>query len=299
MFAFWLSAARRWRESGLLGINRRNAACILDRNPRSRFPIVDDKRLMAELCDRIGVPTPAIFGTLSRHGDLRKLSELLHDRTEFVIKPSRGSGGRGILVIAQRENDIFRKANGRLIDLDGLRCHASDILSGMFSLGGQPDQVLLQKRVRPHPIFTPVALHGVADIRIVLYRFEPALAMLRLPTLASNGRANLHQGGIGAGIDLEHGRTFHAIDRGHRIDRHPDTGESLLDRQIPHWQAMIDMARKTARAVGLGFVGIDIVLDENEGPQLLEANARPGLAIQMANDCGLTKVMNEIDASLD
>ena len=33
---FWLfKAARRLRELGILGMNRRNAACILDHNPRS------------------------------------------------------------------------------------------------------------------------------------------------------------------------------------------------------------------------------------------------------------------------
>jgi alpha-L-glutamate ligase-like protein len=159
--------------------------------------------------------------------------------------------------------------------------------------------VLLQARVRPHRAFADISPRGVADVRIVLYRFEPALAMLRLPTLASNGRANLHQGGIGVGIDLASGRAHYAISGACPIDRHPDTGAPLLNRVVPGWGAIVEMARKTARAVGLGFVGIDIVLDEQEGPLLLEANARPGLTIQLANDAGLLTAIEEIDRRLD
>ena len=291
----WWSAFRQMRRRGVLGINRRNAACILDRNPSSRLAIVDDKLLMAELCSRIGVPSPAIIGSIARHGDLRLLEPLLHGHDEFVIKPARGSGGRGIVVVCGREGGRFRTANGRSIDVDGLRAHGADVLSGLFSLGGQADRLILQERVRPHPAFAPVAPQGVADIRIVLYRFEPAMAMVRLPTLASNGRANLHQGGIGVGIDLASGRTHHAVHGGRFVSLHPDTGEPLLDRVVPQWEAVVETARKTARAIGLGFVGVDIVLDEVKGPLLLEANARPGLAIQLANNAGLRGKIDEID----
>ncbi len=294
----WLFAFRRLRGLGVLGINRRNAECILDRNPRSRLQVVDDKLQMAELCARVGVPTPAILGVISQHAEVRLLNILLQRRDEFVMKPARGSGGRGILVIAGREGNLFRKANGRAIDLDGLRSHGSDTLSGLFSLGGQPDRLLLQKRICPHHAFSGVAPCGVADIRIILYRFEPAMAMLRLPTLASGGRANLHQGGIGAGVDLASGRTIHAILQERSISRHPDTGKSLLDLPVPAWGAIVEMARKTARAVGLGFVGIDVVLDEHDGPLLLEANARPGLTIQLANNRGLQTAIDEIDRRL-
>ena len=293
-----LLSFKRLRRLGVLGINRRNAECILDRNPRSRLPVVDDKLQMAELCARIGVPTPAIFGVVALHSELRLLRLLIERRNEFVMKPARGSGGRGILVIAGRQGGVFRKANGRSIDLDGLRAHASDTLSGLFSLGGQPDRLMLQKRIHPHHSFLDVAPSGVADIRIILYRFEPAMAMLRLPTLASSGRANLHQGGIGAGIDFASGRTTHAILHERPVSRHPDTGKGLLGLTVPAWDAIIEMARKTARAVGLGFVGIDIVLDEHDGHLLLEANARPGLTIQLANNCGLQTRMDETDRRL-
>jgi hypothetical protein len=53
-----------------------------------------------------------------------------------------------------------------------------------------------------------------------------------------------------------------------------------------------------AEAVGLGYLGVDIVVDAAAGPLLLEANARPGLAIQTANGLGLVPCLDRIDASL-
>src|SRR5262245_47445772 len=132
---FWLfRAARRLRELGVLGMNRRNAACILDHNPRSLFPIVDDKLRMHDLCRRIGVPTPAIYAAVSTYGQLRRLPDLLAGREDFVVKPNRGSAGRGVLVVIGRHGTRYRRHNGERLNPDALRQHVSDILSGMYSL---------------------------------------------------------------------------------------------------------------------------------------------------------------------
>src|SRR5262245_2217986 len=231
----WLFGGRRLRELGVLGMNRRNAACILDRNPRALFPLVDDKLRMRDLCARVGVPTPEVYAAVESHGQLRRLDELLGGRGDFVAKPNRGSAGRGVLVLTGRDGAHFVRHNGERLTFDGLRQHLSDMLSGMYSLGGRTDQALIQYRVRLHPEFARIAHQGIPDVRVVVYRGEPAMAMLRLPTRESNGRANLHQGGIGAGVDLDSGRTVHAVQRDRFLDRHPDSGESLVGWPVPHW----------------------------------------------------------------
>jgi alpha-L-glutamate ligase-like protein len=296
----WLfSAARRLKELGILGMNHRNAACILDHNPRALYPIVDDKLTMRDLCVRIGVPTPAVYSTISYHSMLRRLPEYLGARDDFVIKPNRGSAGRGVLVLLERAPGGYRRHNGDVLRLDQLRQHFSDILSGMYSLGARPDKAIVQQRVRLHPAFEPIAYKGIPDIRIILYRNQPAMAMLRLPTRASNGRANLHQGGIGAGVDLDRGVTNHAVQRDRFVQRHPDTQVSVVGMRVPYWPVVLDMARRVAEAVGLGYIGVDIVVDKELGPMLLEANARPGLAIQIANAKGLRPRLEQIDRELE
>jgi alpha-L-glutamate ligase-like protein len=296
----WLfSAARRLRELGILGMNRRNAACILDHNPRSKYPIVDDKLRMANLCRSIDVPTPDIYAAVTSYSMLRRLPELLAERSDFVVKPNRGSAGRGVLVIMGKAGPAYLRHNGEPLSLDALRQHCSDILSGMYSLGGHLDTVLVQQRVRLHPAFAAIAYKGIPDVRVILYRNEPAMAMLRLPTRQSGGRANLHQGGIGAGVDLESGITHHAVQRNRFIDTHPDTCRPVVGMRVPYWAAVLEMSRRVAKAVGLGYIGVDIVVDEEHGPMLLEANARPGLAIQIANGQGLMPRLQAIDDLID
>src|SRR5438552_4406436 len=158
---------------------------------------------------------------------------------------------------------------------------------------------MVQQRVRLHAAFAAIAYKGIPDIRVILYRQRPAMAMLRLPTKASGGRANLHQGGIGAGVDLDTGRTHRAVQRNRLIEEHPDTGASLLGVHVPRWREVLTMGRRVAEAVELGYLGVDIVVDATQGPMLLEANARPGLAIQIANGRGLLPRLEEIDALLE
>jgi alpha-L-glutamate ligase-like protein len=165
----------------------------------------------------------------------------------------------------------------------------------MYSLGGHPDQAMLQQRIRVHPAVRPISYKGIPDIRVILYRNQPAMAMLRLPTKASNGRANLHQGGIGTGVDLTTGITNHAVLHNRAVKKHPDTAVPVVGMQVPCWQQVLEMSCRVARAVGLGYIGVDIVVDAHEGPMLLEANARPGLAIQIANHQGLMHRLAAID----
>jgi alpha-L-glutamate ligase-like protein len=280
-------------------MNRRNAACILDHNPRAKYPLVDDKLRMHRLCRQIGVPTPEVYAEITSYSMLRKLPALLAGRDDFVIKPNRGSAGRGVLVVTARDPQGYRRHNGELLRGDDLRQHLSDILSGMYSLGAQPDTVLVQQRIRLHPAFTTISYKGIPDVRVILYRNEPAMAMLRLPTKESGGRANLHQGGIGTGIDLQTGVTNHAVQRNRFVASHPDTGREVVGMVVPYWSEVLRLARKVSEAVGLGYIGVDVVIDAEGGPMLLEANARPGLAIQIANGKGLIPRLEAIDAMLD
>ncbi len=295
--SFWVRF-KALRAAGVLGMNARNTGCILDHNPRSRFPFVDSKRKMHELCREIGVPTPDLYAALLSHSALRRLPQLLTNHTDFVVKPDRGAGGRGIMVVTGRTGENYIRHNGTSLTGDDLRQHVSGILSGLFSLGGNEDEALIQQRVIPDPVLERISYQGTADIRVIVYRGEPVMAMLRLPTKASGGRANLHQGAIGAGVDITSGLTHHAVLRDRKADIHPDTGESVIGFKVPYWSDILEMSRRVSRAVGMGYIGADIVLDRARGPLLLEANARPGLAIQISNARGLLPELERVDRQL-
>ncbi len=279
-------------------MNARNLELLSRLNPRPFYPRVDDKTLTKHLCQARGVPVPETYVMIERFGDLRKFPDLISHRQEFAVKPARGSGGRGILVVAGREGDLYRDTNDVTISLPEVTYHLSKILAGLYSLGGRPDRAIVEQRIGRHPIFETVAVGGTPDIRVVVYRGVPVMAMLRLSTRASRGRANLHQGAIGVGLDMESGRTRGGVLRGRPVTHHPDTGISVEGIEIPHWSRVLSIASQMAAALELGYLGVDLVLDPDRGPMVLETNARPGLAIQIANQSGLRPRLSEVDREL-
>lgn len=281
-------------KAGLLGMNRRNAEYILERNPRKYYPLVDDKLKTKQLLERHGLPVPPLYFEINYEFELKMLREIRHLR-EFVIKPVRGAAGRGILVIVGRQGHLWKKANGKLLSIDDIEYHLTNILAGLYSLGGTDDQAFIEYFVRSHPAFRHLAGQGVPDIRIVLYRGVPVMSMLRLPTQQSDGKANLHQGAAGAGIDMSKGVTLGAVHKNRLIDMHPDSGLPVAGLHIPFWDTIVETSVKISEIFKLGYMGVDFVIDSLLGPLILELNARPGLNIQLANRTGLLPRLKAVD----
>jgi len=282
-----LRIARSLRESGVMGINRRNAEYTLVHNPRERYPLVDDKLETKRLAGEAGVAVPTLYAVVEIEREIRDLAAKLAGYDDFVVKPARGSQGDGIVVIVGRFRDAYRLADGSSMTEADLAFHVSNTLSGVFSLGGQTDRALVEYRVQFDPVFERITYRGVPDIRVIVFLGVPVMAMVRLPTRMSRGKANLHQGALGAGIDMATGTTLSAVWRDKIVDDHPDTGEPVAGVQIPRWDTLLDISARSYELTGLGYVGIDLVLDRTKGPLVLELNARPGLAIQLANRAGL------------
>ncbi|MGY6518124.1 MAG: alpha-L-glutamate ligase-like protein [Lysobacteraceae bacterium] len=279
--------ARRLRRIGLMGLNERNAEYILAYNQRRYYPRVDDKLLTKKLAIKAGLPVPPLYAVVREEHEIAELHQRLEGRDQFVVKPAHGSGGDGILVITGRRGDRYRRASGALMTREDLEHHLSNGLSGLFSLGGQPDHLIVEYCVQFDPVFDQVSFKGVPDVRIIVFQGYPVMGMIRLPTRMSDGKANLHQGAIGVGIDLPTGRTRRGVWGTEIIGEHPDTERSIVDLQVPEWERLMDMAARCHELSGLGYVGVDFVLDRTRGPLILELNARPGLAIQIANRNGL------------
>jgi len=283
---------------GVLGMNARNARYISRWNARRFYPLVDDKLYTKRLAEGAGIAVPPLYGTVRHQHEVGGLRSRLTGYADFVVKPAHGSGGNGILVVGDRSRDRLVKASGQEISFEDLEYHVSNIISGMYSLGGHPDVAMLEYRVVFDPLFEDVAYRGVPDIRTLVFRGVPVMAMVRLPTRASDGRANLHQGAVGAGIDLASGRTTSAVYRNRIVSAHPDTGKGLAGLVIPNWTKLLDLAARCHDLTGLGYLGVDVVLDAHYGPLMLELNARPGISIQIANRAGLRRRLDRVEAWL-
>lgn len=281
---------------GILGINNRNVEFILEHNPRSLYPRVDNKLKTKEICQEHGIQVPETYFVMTEHSQCPQFLDMIGNRTEFVVKPASGAAGRGIVVVAGRLGNNFFSTSGRLIEWTDLRYHLSTILAGLYSLGGQIDQIIVERRIVSHPLLKSIAVEGTPDIRVILYRGVPVMAMIRLPTRASGGRANLHQGAVAAAIELDTGRTFGGVCRDRAISHHPDTQQPIAGIELPFWHDVLEGAMKLSDALEMGYVGIDFVIDQDTGPVVLEANARPGLAIQLAHRQGIVPRLKYIDS---
>ena len=284
------------QRAGVLGINQRNLAFIQESNPRGLYPRVDDKTITKEICHANDIPVPDTYAVVRRYGDVKRFLKVVGDRSEFVIKPSSGAAGRGIVVVARRKGNDFETASGRTLTWGDLRYHVSTILSGLYSLGGQVDKAIVEQRIIIHPALERIAVGGTPDVRVILFRHVPVMAMVRLPTVSSQGRANLHQGAAAAAVHLVTGRTFGGVCKNKPISRHPDTGELIAGFEIPGWKNLLTAAMKLSDAIEMGYIGVDFVVDATIGPVVLEANARPGLAIQVAHRVGLLPRLRLIES---
>ena len=284
------------RAAGIVGMNKRNVDYIGRNNPRRFYPRVDDKLQTKKLALEAGLSVPELIGVVRLQHHVEELPKFLAEIQKFVIKPAKGSGGKGILVIIRRDHESFYKTDGSAITIAEIQHHASNILSGLYSLGGRPDVGMIEALVNFSTVFDGFSFEGVPDIRIIIYKGYPVMAMTRLSTSSSHGKANLHQGAVGLGIDIATGRGLAAVQRDRPISEHPDTGKKLSEFTVPDWRNFLLLASQTYEMTELGYLGADIVLDEKYGPLILELNARPGLAIQIANGCGLMPRIEKIEA---
>ena len=297
MFSFFkkFTTPQKLREKGVLGMNARNFHIISKYNPRNLYPLVDDKVTTKNLAIKSGVKTPNMIGVIEHQFQVNNILDMVKNHTEFVVKPSHGSGGKGVLVIKSYTEDAFTLPSGRTITYNELYQHISNILSGLYSLGGRYDTALVEEVVHFSDVFKDYSYQGVPDVRIIVYKGYPIMAMTRLSTSRSGGRANLHQGAVGVGLDIKTGKTKKAVQHNIPITHHPDTNADLRKIEVPLWKEHLLIAAKAYEMTGLGYFGADIVLDAKKGPMMLELNARPGLAIQIANGSGLEKAMKKVD----
>lgn len=290
------------RAMGILGINNRVGRYILRHNKRQFYPLVDNKVLTAQRAEAWGIATPKNYLIVENYGSLKNLHLKLLDYDSFVIKPAKGSQGNGIIVIKEIIKEekngeirvLCRRSNDKLMEIEEVKHHISGILSGLYSLSGQSDIAIIQEKIDKHPIFDQYSYGGIPDVRVIVFEGYPVMSMVRLPTKSSDGRANLHQGAIGAGLNLSNGWTNNAVIRNQIIDIHPDTGHKLSGLKLPFWREILELAAHCYDMVGLGYLGADIVLTPDHGPILLELNARPGLGIQIANLDGLVPRLEKI-----
>lgn len=281
--------------SHILGLNARGTLFSYKYNPIQGRKISASKLKTAKALIKAGVPTPEILAKFPNMSSVDKFDwEKLPDA--FALKPSKGLGGEGIIVVKKKAKagDGWITTNRKKVTIEDFKIHIQDIQEGAYSIGNVPDVAFIQEYVGRHKAFRKYAYRGTPDIRVIVFNKVPVMSMLRLPTKESGGRANLHQGAIGAGVDIATGITMRAIHHDKQIKTKPGSKRKLHGIKIPDWDDVLEIAVKASEAVNLGYVGVDIVFHPTKGPMVLEINSQPGLSIQIANEEGLRKRLDRV-----
>lgn len=282
--------------SSILGLNARTSLFSYRYSDFNGKKLARSKLLTKRLLARNGIPIPEIYKVFRKYEDVFSFDWKVLPNS-FALKPSKGMGGEGIIVIRNKSRDTksWITTKRARVTIEDLKIHTIDTLEGAYSIGNVPDVAFCEEYVGRHRAFRKFAYRGTPDIRVLVFNKVPVMAMLRLPTHDSGGRANLHQGAIGVGVDIGTGITTHAVRYGEPIRYKPGTQTKLHGIKIPYWNEILITAVKSQIASGLGYLGVDIVLHPERGPLVLEINSQPGLQIQIANVAGLRKRLDRVE----
>lgn len=252
---------------------------------------------------QFNIPVPATLAEFKQFSDVTCLRQTLSELTQFVVKPNAGSQGNGILVIKdkieQNDKHNFVSASNKNISYQQIESLIFEILSGNYSQLGDSDIAYIEPLIQQDPLLHNIAPFGLCDIRVVVIKGQIVSALLRIPTSQSSGKANLHQGALGAAIELSTGQVTRCLQQGKVIKQHPDTKQNIVGLTLPHWPQILQICQLCTQAVELGYMGIDICLDKDQGPLVLEINGRPGLEIQNINQRSLLSQTSTVPIDID
>lgn len=283
-----------FKNHGILGINARNLLYIRPYNAKKAIKLADDKIKTKQFLSARGVPVPKLYGIIRDYRELEKFDFNVLPQ-QFVVKPNHGYGGEGIIPVLGKKEALYALTGGKKMSKEEMKDHITDILDGRFSISNITDSAFFEQLIISDERIGRYSYAGLPDIRIVVHNLIPVMAMLRLPTQESNGKANLHLGAVGIGIDIAKGEATHIAYKNRIIEELPNQLGKIRGLKIPFWDEILTIASKVQLITNLGYLAVDICIDKNTGPVLLEINARAGLGVQIANLAPLRKRLQRIE----
>ncbi len=283
-----------FRSHGLLWQNARNLLYIKGEDFLAARKIADSKLKTKKFLAEHQVAVPETLWILSKHSE-NTIERITSLEAPFVIKPNNGYGGKGIVVVDEvNAQGNFVTNTGDILTPQKLKEHISYVLDGFFSLSGGRDKAIIEKKIVLTKEIDLIGSFGLPDIRVIAYNMVPVMAMIRIPTQESGGKANIHGGACAAGIDIGTGKITYISHRGKIVKSVPWIGD-VRGIVIPYWDEVLSLVVKVQQATKIKFLGCDIVLDAHAGPLLLEINIRPWLEIQNVNLAPLRSRLDKIE----
>jgi alpha-L-glutamate ligase-like protein len=213
----------------------------------------------------------------------------------FVVKPNWGFWGKWILVFTEISPDWCYVTNdSKIFSKKDLLAHFRNILDWFYSLSWNRDKVLIEKKIELDEEIELLWKYWLPDIRIITFNMVPVMAMLRVPTKASNWKANLHIWACWVGIDIWTGKLTYITSNSKIIKSIPGIWD-VRWLKLPRWDEALALAVKVQQVTKIWYIGCDIVLDKIDWPLVLEINIRPWLEVQVANMAPLKDRLEKVE----
>lgn len=276
-------------------------------NPPQHRELLNNKLKFHEHCVSHGIATIPVVSTISARTNaspeqsgaslgatLERFATDISNHPHLFFKLMSGTWGLHAFTAIQAAGEwSFSDRTGS----------ASDIYRHCLDLVGGQRQWIVQPVARSHAdlaaISSPTALNTIRAITYIDHQGTPRLAhaILRIAVgdTVTDNFAHGASGNLVAPIDSESGVLGRAVGSLSRtwpdiapVERHPDTGNVIIGRPIPHWRSAKDLVLKAhATMPGMKTVGWDVAVTQ-DGPLIVEGNATYDVdLIQVAFDRGI------------
>ncbi|OGR06962.1 MAG: hypothetical protein A2511_17245 [Deltaproteobacteria bacterium RIFOXYD12_FULL_50_9] len=237
--------------------------------------LFNDKFVCELLCKGLGVNNPQTLCVLEKEGGYRiKIEDCFKKDADevLIIKPIQGHAGLGIVLAMNSNLGIQIKARSKMIPL------AEFIL---------PEDAIVQKIVKQDERIALISKHSINTIRVVtLYTRDEKVLIVSATMRFGVGDAfvdNWSAGGVAAGVDLTTGKLkrFAFDKRGTRYLNHPLSNVRFENFQVPEWEKILYLATLVQKEFSFyRLLGMDIAVNDNSEPILIEVNANPDIIFQ-------------------
>lgn len=227
--------------------------------------IFEDKYVCYQICNGMDIPQPKLFAYVRPGSGSEKAIDRLieNSNTPLIVKPTRGKGGKDIVIIKKSGERWLAIKSGEVTDLKDWKLTQESIV---------------QEYVTQHQALTEVSpsINTVRIVTMLTVSNEVIIlgAFMRFG-VADKYIDNTSIGGLAVKIDPDTAvlsRT--ALDFSSRTyDEHPVSGQKFEGFVIPHFHKVVALAKKVQSNFPYHrMMGLDIAIRE-DGPMLIEINA--------------------------
>jgi len=237
--------------------------------------LFNDKAVCEQLCRGTGIAMPHTYGILYPDQNYKEKITLYFNESSansLIIKPILGHAGLGIVLAKKDTNGIFIQSKKGCEPLSDFVLKENAIVQEVLSQDSR---------------ISAFSSSSINTIRVVtLFANDESIIVMSATMRFSVGTSfvdNWSAGGVAVGVDCDTGKLKkYAYDKkGRRYVEHPTSKLIFEHFVVPEWDKILELAKIIQKACPFyRLLGMDIAIQKNGQPTLIEVNANSDLIFQ-------------------